>query len=161
MATFPGTTAVPGTLSPADKQKIDDISQGGSVLSIVWFPLIPQPGSSGTPSDASSTGAAYEVRAKFLFNFDRLNIPNTTLAGKMYARGMVNANDGDVRLFNATDGQELGVINFTELVLTNKEVVLTNIPASGTKLVEYQMRRNAGGTTITAEAASCDFILSS
>ncbi len=161
MAVFPGTENVPGTLSPADKQKIDDLSQGGSVLSIVWFPLIPQPGSSGTPNDATSTGAAYEVRARFIFNFDRLNIPNTTLSGKMYCRGMVNANDGDVRLYNATDGQEMGMINFTELALTNKEVTLSNVPTSGTKLIEFQMRRNAGGTTITAEASSCDFVLAS
>lgn len=161
MAVFPGTDTVPGTLSPADKQKLDDLSQGGSVLSLVWFHLIPQPGSSGTPNDATSTGASYEVRARFIFNFDRLNIPNTTLAGKMYARGMVNANEGDVRIFNVTDGQEMGVINFTETVLTTKEVALSNIPTSGTKVLEFQMRRNAGGTTVTVQTSSCDFILSS
>ena len=32
-----------------------------------------------------------------------LNIPDTVLSGKMYARGMVSAGNGDIRLYNVTD----------------------------------------------------------
>lgn len=160
MAHFVATTATAGVLSPTDKQIIDDLSGPGTVLSIVWFHLLPQPASSGTPAVADTSSASYISKARFIFNFDRLNIPNTTLSGKLYVRGMVSANNGDVRLYNVTDAVELAAINFTELTFTTKTVNLSGLPASGVKVVEVQMRRNVVGTTVTVETASCDFLLS-
>ena len=133
----------------------------GVTQSIVWFHLLPQPASSGTPSDASSTASAYESKARFLFNFDRLNVPGTTLSGKFYVRGRVNSGNGDVRLLNVTNGVELAVVNFTETSETTKEASLSGVPTSGIKLVEIQMRRNTLGTTITVVSASTDFVLNS
>jgi hypothetical protein len=154
---------VPGFLSGADKKKLNDLAASvgasGSNVIVMWFPLLPQPSSAGTPASASTASASYEVKARFLFNFDRLNIPGMTKSGKLYVRGMVNAGNGNVKLVNVTDAADLGIINFTETVFTTKEVLLGAIPASGTKIIEIQMQRVTGGTTITVEASSADLVL--
>jgi hypothetical protein len=160
MATFPATQTVDGILVAADKVKIDGFfNQPAVIQNLVWFHLLPQPASSGGPASASETGGTYAAKARFLFNFSRLNIPNTVLSGKLYVRGMVSAGNGDIRLFNVTDAVELGVINYTEVSMTTKEVNLASLPVTGTKVVEVQMRKPAAGT-ITVESASCDFVLS-
>lgn len=161
MAEFPATTAVSGKLSAADKQKLVDLAASGAVLSIVWFHLLPQPASNGTPANTTESGVSYVTKARFIFNFDRLNISNTTLSGKMYARGLVGSGNGDIRLFNVTDSVELGVINFTETIATTKSIDLTGLPTTGTKVLECQLRKPAGSGAVTIESASCDFLLSS
>lgn len=159
---FPATPAVAGTLSAADKQKINDLETAGAVLAMVWFHLLPQPASSGTPANAVETGAPYAVKARFLFDFTRLNIPNTVLSGKLYARGFVTFGNGDIQLFNVTDGVEMGVINYSELEATNKtSAPLTPIPTSGLKMIEVRLRKVAGAGPLTIETASADFVLSS
>jgi len=155
----PGPTGVAGFLSGTDKKKIDDIAVPNQVQVLQWFHLLPQPGASGTPNNATQNGTTYEARARFLFNFDRLNRQGTTLSGNMYARAMVSANNGDIRLYNVTDGVQLAVINFTELTMTSKLQALASIPTTGLKVVEVQFRRNGVGGTLTCEAASADFVL--
>ena len=162
MAHFEATTSTAGVLSAADKQIIDDLSGAGTVLSIVWFHLLPQPASSGTPANAQEGSPSYAAKARFIFNFDRLNIPNTTLSGKIYARAYLgSAGSGDVRLYNVTDATELGVINYTETSATTKEATLSSIPTSGTKIIEVQVRKASGPGNTIVETASCDFLLSS
>jgi len=134
-------------------------SQSGGVQSIVWFHLLPQPASSGSPSNATEGGTSYAAKARFLFNFARLNLSGTTLSGKLYANGRTPSTSSDIRLYNVTDGVELGVINYTETVDTTKEVVLASLPTSGTKIVEVQMRRPTGPGNFVIVSASCDFIL--
>jgi hypothetical protein len=161
MADFPATQAVNGVMSGADKAKLDGFfNQPAVVQNMVWFHLLPQPASSGTPANATESGASFAAKARFLFNFGRLNIPNTVLSGKLYARGLVSATNGDIRIYNVTDAVEMGLINFTELVMTTKEVALTPIPTSGTKVIEFQMRKSGAGS-ITIESGSCDFVLAS
>lgn len=161
MGEFPATTTVAGILSATDKTKLDNLTGAGVVNSIVWFHLLPQPASSGTPSTASESGVSYVTKARFVFNFDRLNIADTILGGKLYARGMVPAGNGDIRLFNVTDSVEFAVINFTESSFTTKSADLSSLPASGIKVCEVQMRKVAGAGTLSIETASCDFVLTS
>jgi hypothetical protein len=136
-------------------------SQSGGVQTVVWFHLLPQPASSGSPSDASEGGVSFASKARFLFNFDRLNLSGTTLSGKIYARGRTPSGNSDIRLFNVTDAVQLGIINFTETVDTTKSADLASLPASGTKLVEVQMRRTSGAGNFIIVSSSCDFILTS
>lgn len=160
----PDPGGVAGFVDPADKKKLNDLNVTNQVQILQWFQLLPQPASSGTPVNADSTSAAYEAKARFLFNFARLNIQGTTLSGNMYVRARITGGgspNGDIRVYNVTDGQQLGVINFTEGAFTTKTQALANIPTTGVKVVEIQMRRNVVGSTLACEAASCDFVLTS
>jgi hypothetical protein len=136
-------------------------AQSGGVQTVVWFHLLPQPASSGSPSDASEGGASFASKARFLFNFDRLNLSGTTLSGKLYARGRTPSGNSDIRLYNVTDAVELGIINYTETVDTSKSTNLSSLPTSGLKLVEVQMRRTSGASNFIIVSSSCDFILTS
>lgn len=158
----PDPGGVPGFLTAADKKKLNDLQVPGQVQLLQWFHLLPQPASSSTPASATESSPAYAAKARFLFNFDRLNLSGTTRSGQLYVRGMVASNNGDVRIFNVTDGVEMAVISFTELVMTTKSVVILSgvIPISGIKVCEIQLRK-AGAGVITVESSSCDFLLTS
>jgi hypothetical protein len=153
---------VPGFLTAADKKKIDDLNVPGQVQLLQWFHLLPQPASSSTPASATESSPNYAAKARFLFNFARLDLSGTTRSGQLYVRGMVASQNGDVRVFNVTDNVEMAVINFTELVMTTKSVVILSgdIPTSGIKVCEIQMRK-VGAGVITVESSSCDFLLTS
>lgn len=161
MAHFPATVSEAGVLSASDKAKLDNLNISSQVQIFQWFHLLPQPASSGTPSNATSTSSSYSSKARFLFDFGRLNLSGTSLSGKMYVNGYVSGAglSGNIRLYNVTDGIEMGLITYTETAATIKTVALTSIPTSGIKIVEIQMRRITPGTTITVVSASADFVL--
>lgn len=129
---------------PIYNPAVDRIS--GENQFVVHINLIPASATGAGPSAASETGAAYVVKQRTYVDFDLFDLSDTTIKGKLDCRGFVPnlSSNGDIRVFNATDGVELGAINFTETTPTQKSVALSSIPTSGLKLIELQMRKNAG-----------------
>lgn len=151
------TPSAAGFMSAADKSKIDNVNLSGEVQVFDSQHLLPAAGTSAAPVAASTASSTYEVRARTIVSFDRLNQSGTTSAGKLYVYGRVDTANGDVQLWNATDATELGAVNFTETVNTLKPVTLSNLPATGDKVIELRIRGNTGAT-ITVEAASFDLV---
>ena len=126
----------------------------------VHLNLIPTSATGSGPSSAVESGAAYVVKARSLLNFSNFNLTGIAIKGQSNIIGYMPAGngDGDVRIFNATDGVSLGSVNYTEVSPTLKTLTLSSIPTSGIKQLELQMRRNTGtGTGFTVDTASLVF----
>ena len=158
MATFQATTSDPGTLSAADKVKLDNTNVEGDIQNLDAINFIPQPASSGAVTETTEGSSSYSAKARCLYNFSKLVRSGATVSGTMYVRASVPSGSGYVRVYNVTDGQEMAAINFTETSATTKSAALTNIPPSGVKLMEIQMRKSGSGV-ITCVACTVDLAM--
>lgn len=119
--------------------------------------VLPQPATNGTVLNATTTSTSYDVKARFLLDFSTLVKTGATVVGTMHVRAFINTNNGDARIYNATDSQEMAALNFTETSATTKSATMSNVPTSGVKLIEFQMKRNGVTGTLEAVGAAMDF----
>lgn len=154
------TTSVAGILSASDKTRIDTYIGSGAIRGSMHVHFVPYSGTTNAPAEAYTNSSNYEVRQRLLVDFDDLGAG--TRSGHILARAYVTGStpSADVRIYNATDYVELGVVNFTEGSATTKSAALSSVPASGVKLLELQIRRT-NGTWLYVVCADADFSVSS
>lgn len=137
--------------------------ESGGAFGFATIALLPQPAAgNSTPGSAQANGAAFGVRGISIFNFDLLSGAGVVQAGELIVsiKGSSAGTEGEIRLFNRTDGQDMGTIAMpagtTAFTLFTTDLI--NIPATGRKIIEIQMRRSAGGGNIQCEAAVVEMV---
>ena len=130
----------------------------GEVTDLMMHHLIPA-GTSGTNTflavEESST--SFVIKARVEVNFARFNRSGTTLKGTLYARLRVDnaASVGTIRLFNETDGVELGNITTSSTTNVELSIALSSLPSTGVKCITCEMKNDIGAK-ITVETADFD-----
>ena len=109
------------------------------------FQLLPSATALGTPDEPQTTSSTFSVKNQMMLDFGSLAAGGSTLSGTFSVLCRCSeGSSGEVRLFNVTDAQALATISVTETTDTVKSAALTNIPASGIKMVTVEMKRVSG-----------------
>lgn len=125
-----------------------------------FFPIIPEVDPYNPPNDSQETSGTWVVKARRLLDFTAMKRDGTTFTGTMITHGKCDSGvTGEVRLYNETDAQQLGLISYTETSYTNKSAALSNVPTSGVKLITIEMRRTvgSGASKVYVRAATVNF----
>lgn len=131
----------------------------GTVGTVGIWDVIPAPAQgTATPNDATSQSTTFAAKGRQLVNFDRFNIPSMVLKGRLYVQAYLSnpGAHGEARLRNVDDNVILGTLAWTETTPTRKTIDLTGLSTTGTKEIDFEIRRDSGSGQFVVEIAMWD-----